>query len=81
MSVEKLKSARPDGKPEIVTHGERLGASAVDINTIIAIVQKFGHAAQDILAVVLPFVPPGQLATILALVETLLGKLNPTQAP
>lgn len=77
MSLDLLKAATQNG--EIIAHCQRIGASSIDIGSIIQIIQKYGTLAEQLLAVVLPLVPAGgSLAVVLDGVLKLLQVLVPT---
>ena len=76
MSLELLKATCAN--PEIPVLTERLGANAIDIGTIIGLIQKYGAIAEQLLALVLPLVPAGALADVLTAVLFLLQKLVPS---
>ena len=76
MSLELLKATCTN--PEIPVLAERLGANAIDIGTIIGLIQKYGAIAEQLLALVLPLVPAGALADVLTAVLFLLQKLVPS---
>ena len=72
--MDKLKASHP----VLAEQAARLGASDLDIQTILGLIQKFGSLAEKVLADILPFVPAGNLATVMTLIDSLLKALNPT---
>ena len=77
MSMEMLKATCKN--QDIAFHVNRVGANAMDITTIIQIIQKYGTLAEELLALVLPIVPSGgALAGVLDMVLKLLQVLIPT---
>ena len=77
MSLDQLKAVCKD--QDIPFHCNRVGANALDITTVIQIIEKYGTLAEQLLALVLPLVPSGgALAGVLDMVLKLLQVLIPT---
>lgn len=76
MSIDQLKAVCKSPVVPIIC--QSVGANAIDIATIIGLIQKYGGLAEQLLAIVLPLVPAGGLADVLGLVLSLLQKIVPT---